>query len=92
MAHRVSIAHARDHLTGLIRDVERGKRVELTRRGRRVAVLVSADEYDRLHSSRPDPVAGLRAWREDLPEDFSGFGPEEVRALRDRTPGRDVRW
>ncbi len=46
MARRVSIADARNHLTVLVRDVERGKKVELTRRGKRVAVLMSCDEYD----------------------------------------------
>jgi prevent-host-death family protein len=90
MARRVSLAEARDHLTGLVRDVERGNKVELTRRGKRVAVLVSASEYDRLRSPRTDVVSALRAWRANLPADFEGF--PDTDALRDPSPGRESPW
>jgi len=91
---KVSLAEARDHLTGLVRDVERGQRVDLTRRGKRVAVLVSAEEYDRL--KRPHATDGraflkaLEDWRARLPDDFEGFSDDEVRSWRDRSPGRHV--
>lgn len=91
MSHRVSIAEARNHLTGLVRDVERGKRVELTRRGKRVAVLVSSGEYDRLRTARPSLGEALRAWRTHLPADFEGLTAEEILSLRDPSLGRDVR-
>ena len=80
MPRRVSIAEARNHLTLLVHDVERGTKVELTRRGKRVAVLVSCDEYDRLRKARPSLDEALRAWRERLPEDFEGFSSEEVQS------------
>jgi prevent-host-death family protein len=91
MARKISIAEARDHLTALVRDVERGKRVELTRRGKRVAVLVSCDEYERLRSARPSVTEALQTWRSRLPEDFEGPREDEVRSWRDSSPGRDVR-
>jgi len=47
----------------LVHDVERGKKIELTRRGKRVAVLVSCDEYDRLAATRPSVDQALQAWR-----------------------------
>jgi prevent-host-death family protein len=84
---KVSLAEARDHLTGLVRDVERGHRVELTRRGKPVAVLVSREEYDRLRAERLSPAAALRAWREAAPAGYDGFDLPE----RDPSPGRDVR-
>ncbi|HKQ69940.1 MAG TPA: type II toxin-antitoxin system Phd/YefM family antitoxin [Polyangiaceae bacterium] len=87
MPRKVSLAEARDHLTGLVRDVERGQRVELTRRGKPVAVLVSHDEYERLRAKRLSPAAALRAWRESTPADYEGFELPE----RERSPGRDVR-
>jgi prevent-host-death family protein len=90
MPRRVSLAEARDHLTGLVRDVERGSKIELTRRGKRVAVLVSASEYDRLRSPRSDVVSALRVWRASLSPDFEGF--PDTDALRDRSPGRDAPW
>ena len=43
-----SIAEARNHLTRMVREVERGKTVGLTRRGRLVAVVLSEPEYRRL--------------------------------------------
>ncbi len=92
MAHKVSIAEARDHLTALIHDVERGKKVELTRRGKRVAVLVSCDEYDRLRATRPSLDQALQAWRAGLPADFEGFTDGEVSSWRDPSPGREVRF
>ena len=92
MARKVSIAEARDHLTGLVRDVERGKHIELTRRGKRVAVLVSSDEYDRLSAARLPLDEALRAWRQQLPADFEGPSADEVRSWRDRSPGRAVRF
>ena len=91
MARKVSIAEARDHLTGLVHEVERGKRVDLTRRGKRVAVLVSSEEYDRLRRATPSPSEALRAWRSRLPDDFEGLKQEEVEAWRDRSSGRDIR-
>ncbi len=87
MPRKVSLAEARDHLTGLVRDVERGHSVELTRRGKPVAVLVSLEEYDRLRAKRLSPAAALRLWREGAPSGYDGFELPE----RDPSPGRDVR-
>ena len=93
MPRKVSLAEARDHLTGLVRDVELGQRIDLTRRGKRVAVLLSADAYDRLrkpHADTKSVLEALAAWRTRLPEDFEGLSADEVRAWRDPSPGRDV--
>jgi prevent-host-death family protein len=87
MARKVSLAEARDHLTGLVRDVERGQRVVLTRRGKPVAVLISHDEHERLNAKRLSPGAALRAWRAQAPADFDGLEVPE----RDPSPGRNVR-
>ncbi len=92
VTRKVSIAEARNHLTVLVHDVERGKNVELTRRGKRVAVLVSYDEYDKLKKARPPLDQALRAWRAKLPANFEGFSDDEVRSWRVPSPGRDVRF
>jgi prevent-host-death family protein len=78
-------------LTVLVHEVERGKKIELMRRGKRVAVLMSWDEYDRLRATRPSPEQALQAWRAQLPADFEGFSDDEVRSWRDPSPGREVR-
>jgi prevent-host-death family protein len=92
MAKKVSLAEARDHLTGLVREVESGKRIELTRRGKPVAVLVSRAEYDRLRRTRPPAHEALLAWRARLPSDFEGPTDDEIRSWRDTSSGRDVRF
>ena len=90
MMRKVSLAQARDHLTGLVRDVERGESIELTRRGKPVAVLVSREEYTRLRAKRTSLDQALLAWRARLPADFDGFTDDEVRSWRDPSPGREV--
>ena len=54
MANRYSIARAPDQLARIVRDVEQGHLVEVTRRGKPVAVLVSAHEYQRLSAGHED--------------------------------------
>lgn len=61
-----SIAQARDHLTQLVYQAEQGKPVELTRRGKRVAVILSAEEYDRLLPPKSDFWTSLVKFRERL--------------------------
>ncbi len=48
MAKQYSISAARNSLPSIIREVERGSAVELTRRGKRVAVLLSTREHEQL--------------------------------------------
>lgn len=86
------MAEARDHFTRLLRDVERGAAIRVTRRGRPVAVLASPRAYER---SRPpgrtfwDAYQAWRAWmkREGLPFVEDAFGN-----VRDRSPGREFSW
>lgn len=86
-----SIAQARDQLTQLVHQAEQGKPVELTRRGKRVAVILSAEEYDRLCPSKPDFWTSLVKFRERLVEENIDIDPDEVfKDVRDRSPGRDV--
>ncbi len=91
MSKRVSIAEARDHLPALIRSAEHGELVELTRRGKMVAVLVSSRDYERLTTGPPDLWAAIQKFRAE--HDLSDLDVEEVYAnVRDRTPGREVEW
>ena len=69
-----SVASARDQLPRLIRDAERGQTVRITRRGKQVAVLLSADVYERLVGNRPDFWEALQSFRarhslDEAPED-----------------------
>jgi antitoxin Phd len=94
MSKQYSIAEARDHLPGIIHEVESDGPVELTRRGKPVAVVVSIPEYQRLSSRKPGFVDAVDAWRQSLtPEeleelDVDGF----LEGIRDSSPGRDFQW
>jgi len=90
MAHRYSIAEARTNLPTIVDQAEAGLRVELTRRGKLVAVVVSLREFER---SRTD-----RARFGEVYENFLkkhelkdiGLEPDFLRSLRDKDLGRKV--
>lgn len=85
-----SVAEARQNFARLIRSAERGKTIEITRRGEPVAVLLSAAEYLALTADRPRFVEALAALRSELEVDDLGIGDEEFDGLRDESPGRQV--
>ena len=91
MAKQQSIADARRSLPGLVREVESGKAVELTRRGEPVAVLIGRRQYMRL-------ISRYRRFSEAYGEFTRGFAleelaiePDEVFAgVRDQARGREI--
>ena len=88
MHQQYSIAAARNKLPALVHDIEKGSPVELTRRGKPVAVLLSIGEYKRLRRDKPDLWQAIRRFREET--DLAELDAEEVWAdLRDRSPGRE---
>lgn len=76
VAKSYSIAQARAHLPDLVDRVEAGDDIELTRRGRPVACLISRRELARLRAATADFAAAYEAFlarhpdREGLPEGF----------------------
>ncbi len=88
---RYSVTEAKNRLTSIVHEVEVGSPVELTRRGEPVAVIVSATDYRRLSAPGPnfwDAYQGLLT-NFDLARD--GI-EDDLRDLRDRSPGREVRF
>lgn len=89
-ARRVSVAEAKDRLPALIHETEETHaRVEITRRGKVVAVLVSSAEYERRRKPKRsvvDEIRGVFAKHGVSP----GFTDEEVAGLRARGAGRTV--
>ena len=88
----VSVTQARNTLTRLIREVEDGETVHITRRRRPVAVLVSKDEHERLESGAAgsDFWQGIKEWRAQASFDWPELTPEEVDSWRDRRPPRNL--
>ncbi len=91
MPKKYSIAEARNGLAKLVREAEAGQNVELTRRGRAVAVLVGRGDYERLVSGPRSFWAAYRVLRREAGLAALGIDPEAVFGLaRDRSPGRHV--
>lgn len=89
MAKQYSIASARDQLARLVHDAEEGQRVELTRRGKPVAVLLAIDDYRRLQKQPVSFAAAVMELRSEV--DF-GLEPGEWLPPRDASDGRDFSW
>ena len=53
MSQRYSVAEARSRLPTIIDQAQAGLEIELTRRGRPVAVVVSCRDFERLRGNRP---------------------------------------
>ena len=92
MQNSFSIAEARSRLAALIHQVERQSRVQITRRGRPVAVLLSIAEYNRVTSQSKGFWEQYCAYlaAADLPT--VQIEPELFEGIRDRSSGREVRW
>lgn len=84
-----SLAEARDNLTAIVRDVEKITAVELTRRGKAVAVIVSIDEYHRLTRPAGSFSAALERFRRQVDLTDMASGPDIFEGVRDIDPGRE---
>ena len=87
---RHSITDARAKLPTIIADLESGGRVELTRRGKVVAVVISAEDYERIRSPRSSFADTYRAFTKRFPLDAIGADRSFLDELRDEDPGRSV--
>ena len=91
---QVSIAEAKNTLTRLIYEAERGEVIHITRHGKPVAVLLSEEAYEHLKSreQQTDFWQAIQAWRAQASFDWPELTPEEVDSWRDRSPGREYSW
>ena len=90
MAKTYTIANARAKLADIVDEVEAGSDVELTRRGKKVAIVVSAARYARLRGERVAFMTAYETFRSghDLAE--AGLDRSWTRGLRQRDVGRKV--
>ena len=86
-----SVAEARNQLPALLHDVEAGAEISLSRRGRRVAVLMSAARFAELSAAKPDLWTALESfWARHTEEDLQALDIEgALRGIRDPSPGRE---
>jgi prevent-host-death family protein len=90
MAQSYAIAEARANLPTIIDEVEAGVAVELTRRGKVVAVMISVTEYQRLRSQRTSFQDSYQKFLKKHSLADVGLEPGFARKVRDRSTGRKV--
>jgi prevent-host-death family protein len=90
MSKRYSIADARANLPSIVDEAESGQAIELTRRGKPVAVIVSLRELERLRGARPQFSDAYRKFLESHTPRDVGIDADFFRSMRDREPGRKV--
>jgi prevent-host-death family protein len=91
VAKTYTIANARAKLSDIVDEVEAGSEVELTRRGKKVAVVMSAARYARLRGARVAFMTAYETFRaaHDLAD--AGLDRSFARGLRQRDTGRPVK-
>ena len=92
MPKSFSIAEARHDLAALVHQLDRQPRIELTRRGKPVAVLMSVCEYNRLTTPTRRFWEAYSAFAEATDLCCLGIEPEVFSDVRDRSAGREVNW
>ncbi len=93
MFESYSIAEARDRFTSIVREVEeKVAGVELTRRGKPVAVLLSVEKYRRLLEGKKTFWEAYSEFRASVDPEQLNLEPETFEGLRDVSPGRETNW
>ena len=92
MTERYSIIEARRNLPRLVHEAERGKAVELTRRGEPVAMLISRRRFEQLASSHSGFAEAYRTFAERVDLAKLDLDPNRLFSeVRADTQGRAVK-
>ncbi len=81
-------------MSRLIRQLETGEVIHLTRYGKPVAVLLSENQYQRAIGANKSLNSAILNWRSQLDQnDDIGFNDKELQALRkESSSGREFTW
>lgn len=92
MIKEYSIAEARNLFTAIVRDLETTPSIQLTRRGKPVAMLLAIEEYDRLATGRAGFWDNYQVFRNTVALTELDIDPAIFTSLRDTSAGREVTW
>ena len=93
MVKKYSIAEARDNFTSVVHEAEEGTKVELTRRGKPVAVLIGVEDFARMSTPKPSFWHLYQEYRRRHDLANLEIDPDEVWGdIRDSSPGRNFEW
>ena len=90
MATRYSIAEARSNLPTIVDQAEAGQEIELTRRGKAVAAVVSLRELERLRGERASFGALYKRFLKTHSLSEVGLDEGVLNSTRDKAAGRKV--
>jgi prevent-host-death family protein len=90
MQKQFSIAEAKNRLPTIIHYVEKGPHVELTRRGKPVAMLLSIREYKRLSRKYAGFWSAISEFRRKFEDEGIEIFERDFKGLRDLSVGREV--
>jgi len=90
MQKQFSIAEAKNRLPAIIHYVEKGPYIELTRRGKPVAVLLSIQEYERLSRKYSGFWNTILEFRRKTEDEGVEISDRDFNGLRDLSSGREV--
>jgi prevent-host-death family protein len=90
MSKRYSIADARASLSNIVDQAEAGQTVELTRRGKPVAVVISLQRFEGLLGDRPLFTAAYEDFLKRYALEDIGLDEQFSQSLREKSAGREV--
>lgn len=90
MQKQFSIAEAKNRLPTIVHYVEKGPYVELTRRGKPVAILLSIQEYERLSRKYTGFWNAISEFRRKTENEGIEISDRDFNGLRDLSSGREV--
>lgn len=85
-----ALYEAKASFTALVHQVEVGPPIELSRHGKKVAVLVGYNEYHNLRENRKDLFSALRRYHSSIKEDVDLSMQDPFADIRARESGRSV--
>jgi prevent-host-death family protein len=87
-----SVADACNHFAEIVHDLKHVSQIEVTRRGRPVAILISVEEFEKSRSGNLDFADAYGAFRSTVDLTQAGIEPEIFEGLRDASPGGEMSW
>ena len=90
MQKQFSIAEAKNRLPSIVHYVEKVPYVELTRRGKPVAVLLSIQEYERISRKYTGFWSAVSEFRRKVGDEGIEISDSDFKGLRDLSSGRKI--
>jgi antitoxin Phd len=87
-----SVAEARNRFAEIVHDLKNVSKVEVTRRGRPVAILISIEEFEMLRAGSVSFTSAYEAFRSKFDLAKAKIEPEVFADLRDPSQGREMNW